>query len=152
MHVWRCFLHHTHAICGEFQISCLWRHLKFLHMWSNFQFPHTCPIWKAEIPPHDNYIPWYSWQISGLLLQAQYVSTILDWGVRDKSRRVRLIHILCHIRLEDICRFHKSDYLISPPALCEQSTVLIIVCTICTFPRAFQMWRHYSRGGGVAIR
>ena len=24
-------------------------------MWRNFQFPHNCPTWKAEISPHDNF-------------------------------------------------------------------------------------------------
>ena len=59
LHIWRRFLHHTYAICGEFHISphlsfdiC---HLKFFHMWRNFQFPHNCHTWKAEISPQDNF-------------------------------------------------------------------------------------------------
>ena len=44
--------------------------MKFLHMWKNFQFPHNCHTWKAEISPHDNFfstnISWYLWQLSGL--------------------------------------------------------------------------------------
>ena len=44
---------HTWRI-SDFSTSVKWRHLKFLHMWRNFQFPHNCHKWKAEISPHDN--------------------------------------------------------------------------------------------------
>ena len=40
---------------SDFSTSVMWRHLKFLHMWRNFQFPHNCHTWKAEIFPHDNF-------------------------------------------------------------------------------------------------
>ena len=33
----------------------MWRHLKFLYMWRNFQFPYNCHTWKAEISPHDKF-------------------------------------------------------------------------------------------------
>ena len=45
-HMWR---------ISDFSTSVMWRHLKFLHMWRNFQFPHNCHTWKAEISPHDNF-------------------------------------------------------------------------------------------------
>ena len=45
-HMWR---------ISDFSTSVMWRHLKFLHMWRNFQFPHNCHTWKAEIFPHDNF-------------------------------------------------------------------------------------------------
>ena len=44
-HMWR---------ISDFSTSVMWRHLKFLHMWKNFQFPHNCHTWRAEIFPHDN--------------------------------------------------------------------------------------------------
>ena len=40
---------------SDFLISVMWRHLKFLHMWRNFQFPHNCHTWKAKICPYDNF-------------------------------------------------------------------------------------------------
>ena len=47
-HMWR---------ISDFSTSVMQRHLKFLHMWRNFQFPHNCHTWKAEICPHDNFSP-----------------------------------------------------------------------------------------------
>ena len=48
------------------------RHMKFLHMWRNFQFPHNCHTWKAEISPHDNFfstnISWYLWSVQTMLV------------------------------------------------------------------------------------
>ena len=45
-HMWR---------ISDFSTSVMWRHLKFLHMWRNFQFPYNFDTWKAEISPHDNF-------------------------------------------------------------------------------------------------
>ena len=42
-------------IISYFSTSVMWRHLKFLHMWRNFEFPHNCHTWKAKISPHDNF-------------------------------------------------------------------------------------------------
>ena len=42
---------------SDFSESVMWRHMKFLHMWRNCQFPHNCHTWKAEISPHDNFSP-----------------------------------------------------------------------------------------------
>ena len=39
---------------SDFSTSVTWRHLKFLHMCRNFQFPHNCHLRKAEVSPHDN--------------------------------------------------------------------------------------------------
>ena len=35
----------------------MWKHLKFLHTWRNFQFPNNCHTWKGEISPYDNFSP-----------------------------------------------------------------------------------------------
>ena len=45
-HMWR---------ISDFSTSVMWRHLKFLHMWRNFQFPHNCHTWKAENSPNNNF-------------------------------------------------------------------------------------------------
>ena len=45
-HMWR---------ISDFSTSVIWTHLKFLHMWKYFQFPHKCHTWKAEIFPQDNF-------------------------------------------------------------------------------------------------
>ena len=45
-HMWR---------ISDFSTSVMWRHLKFLHMWRNFQFPHDGRTWKAEISSHENF-------------------------------------------------------------------------------------------------
>ena len=45
-HMWR---------ISDFSTSVMWRHLKFLRMWRNFQFPHNCHTWKAKISQHDNF-------------------------------------------------------------------------------------------------
>ena len=45
-HMWR---------ISDFPTSVIWRHLKFLHMWRNFQFLHNCHTWKANFSPHDNF-------------------------------------------------------------------------------------------------
>ena len=45
-HMWR---------ISDFSTSVIWTHLKFLHMWKNFQFPHNIHTWKADISPHDNF-------------------------------------------------------------------------------------------------
>ena len=45
-HMWR---------ISDFSTSVMWRHLKFLHMWRNFQFSHNCHTWKAEMSLHDNF-------------------------------------------------------------------------------------------------
>ena len=47
-HMWR---------ISDFSTSVMWRHLKFVHMWRNFQFPPNYHTWKAEISPHDNLSP-----------------------------------------------------------------------------------------------
>ena len=43
-HMWRIL---------DFSTSFMWRHLKFLHVWRNFQFSHNCHKWKDEIFPQD---------------------------------------------------------------------------------------------------
>ena len=51
LHILRRFLHNTYF---RFLHICLWRLLKFLHMWRNFQFPHNCRTKNAEISSHDS--------------------------------------------------------------------------------------------------
>ena len=46
-HMWR---------ISDFSTYFMWRHLKFLHMWRNFQFPHNCDSWKAEMSQHEIFI------------------------------------------------------------------------------------------------
>ena len=50
-HMWR---------ISDFSTFVMWRHLKFLHMWRNFQFPHKCHAWKAKISPHGNFFSTYN--------------------------------------------------------------------------------------------
>ena len=72
MHIWRRFLHHTHAICGEFQIS---PHLSCGDIW---KLGHICKIYSIfwhnlrafmwrKIEPKSTFVE-KKWQISGLYL------------------------------------------------------------------------------------
>ena len=88
-HMWR---------ISDFSTSVMWRHLKFLHMWRNFQFPHNCDAWKAKIFPHDNFF-----------------STNIIRDIRDKYEIcvfivVRFVHFLIFAHLYGIFVNIKISY------------------------------------------
>ena len=87
-HMWR---------ISDFSTSVMWRHLKFLHMWRNFQFPHNCHTWKAEISPHDNFF-----------------STNIIRDIRDKYQVCTWISLSCYMDLSKLMHvFVKIDTWIS---------------------------------------